>query len=240
MGVPYTLGIGLYGPPGTGKTSLIKCLAKYLDRHVVTLSMKMFKTRKQLNEFYYEMRYNNANPKDSITFDKKIIVMEDIDCLGDIVLKRPDTEPIKLDRKGTLKVNELKNVEKEDANDNKLQTAMKNILVEDPITLDDILNIWDGVRETPGRVLIISSNHYDKLDPALTRPGRIDIAMEMSHASRQTIVQMYEHFFKCSLKPTQMKLIPDKKYTPAEVMNMYIRSSFSPEQFLKLLSQKSK
>ena len=38
----------------------------------------------------------------------------------------------------------------------------------------------------------------------------------------------------------QMKLIPDKKYTPAEVMNMYIRSSFSPEQFLKLLSQKSK
>ena len=238
MGVPYTMGIGLYGPPGTGKTSLIKSLAKYLDRHIVTLSMKMFKTRKQLNEFYYEMRYNNSNTKGSITFDKKIIVMEDIDCLGNIVLKRPDIEQIKSNDTGTPIVKILNNIEKVDDKDDKLQTVMKSILVEDPITLDDILNIWDGIRETPGRILIISSNHYNKLDPALTRPGRIDIAMEMSHASRQTIVQMYEHFFKCSIKPRQMKLIPDKKYTPAEVMNMYIRSNFSPEEFLKLLSQR--
>ena len=130
------------------------------------------------------------------------------------------------------------NIEKVDDKDDKLHTVMKSILVEDPITLDDILNIWDGIRETPGRILIISSNHYNKLDPALTRPGRIDIAMEMSHASRQTIVEMYEHFFKCSIDPNELNLIPDKKYTPAEVMNMYIRSSFSPEQFLKLLSQR--
>ena len=133
---------------------------------------------------------------------------------------------------------EILSIEKVDDKDDKLHTVMKSILVEDPITLDDILNIWDGIRETPGRILIISSNHYNKLDPALTRPGRIDIAMEMSHASRQTIVEMYEHFFKCLLDPNQLNLIPDKKYTPAEVMNMYIRSSFSPEQFLKLLSQR--
>ena len=163
--------------------------------------------------------------------------MEDIDCLGNIVLKRPDIEQIKSNDTGTPIVKILNNIEKVDDKDDKLQTVMKSILVEDPITLDDILNIWDGIRETPGRILIISSNHYNKLDPALTRPGRIDIAMEMSHASRQTIVEMYEHFFKCSIKPRQMKLIPDKKYTPAEVMNMYIRSNFSPEEFLKLLSQ---
>jgi hypothetical protein len=36
---------------------------------------------------------------------------------------------------------------------------------EDPITLDDIFNLWDGIKETPGRILGISSNHYDKLDP---------------------------------------------------------------------------
>ena len=45
--------------------------------------------------------------------------------------------------------------------------------------------MWDGIRETPGRILIITSNHYNKLDPALTRPGRIDIELEMSKLSRK-------------------------------------------------------
>jgi chaperone BCS1 len=54
----------------------------------------------------------------------------------------------------------------------------------DPITLDDILNLWDGLKETPGRILGISSNHYNKLDPALVRPGRIDITINFDNSSR--------------------------------------------------------
>ena len=37
----------------------------------------------------------------------------------------------------------------------------------DKITLSYLLNIIDGIRETPGRILIITSNHYEKLDNAL-------------------------------------------------------------------------
>ena len=40
------------------------------------------------------------------------------------------------------------------------------------------LNLWDGIRETPGRIIVITSNHYDQLDPALIRPGRIDMTYE--------------------------------------------------------------
>lgn len=46
------------------------------------------------------------------------------------------------------------------------------------ITLDDLLNMWDGIRETPGRIIVITSNFYHKLDKALVRPGRIDIEIE--------------------------------------------------------------
>ena len=49
---------------------------------------------------------------------------------------------------------------------------------DDKITLSFILNIIDGIRETPGRILIITSNNYNCLDPALIRPGRIDINLE--------------------------------------------------------------
>jgi SpoVK/Ycf46/Vps4 family AAA+-type ATPase len=35
----------VWGPPGTGKTSFIKALANYTKRHIVTISLKMIKTK---------------------------------------------------------------------------------------------------------------------------------------------------------------------------------------------------
>lgn len=88
-GIPYTLGIGLYGPPGTGKTSFIKALTNYMkNRHLVNMPMTLIQTKKQLNDFYFENRYNQLNKSNSVGFENKIIVIEDIDCAGDIVLER--------------------------------------------------------------------------------------------------------------------------------------------------------
>ena len=53
MGIPYSLGIALHGPPGTGKTSIIKCIAKMMDRHVIALSLKLIRTKRQLNDFFF-------------------------------------------------------------------------------------------------------------------------------------------------------------------------------------------
>ena len=51
-GIPYSIGFGLHGPPGTGKTSFFKCLANLTGRHLVVISLKLIKTKRQLEDFF--------------------------------------------------------------------------------------------------------------------------------------------------------------------------------------------
>ena len=224
-GIPYSLGIGLHGPPGTGKTSFIKALANYTNRHLVVISLKMIKTKLQLEQFFFENRYNENNEPYDISFDKKIIVFEDIDCIGDIILDRNKKKyNVKRLQMPTKNVNVNVNVKDVlqkicDINDTNVPILSSQ---EDPITLDDILNLWDGIRETPGRILVISSNHYDTLDPALIRPGRIDITHELRNANRKTISEIYFHLFGTEINAKYLCKIKEYLYSPAELINMYV------------------
>jgi chaperone BCS1 len=194
----------------------------------------MIKTKKQLDAVFFEERYNEQNLKGSITFDKKIIVFEDIDCIGDIVKDRAKKKAEAIEANEKIKSVEtliLENLIEKDT------VSIKPSLLseEDPITLDDILNLWDGIRETSGRIMIMSSNHYNDLDPALKRPGRIDIELELSHTSRKVIGEIYKHLFDKTICPDALELIPDRVYTPAEIINVYTDVEHDPDKFVEKL-----
>jgi chaperone BCS1 len=64
------------------------------------------------------------------------------------------------------------------------------------ISLSSLLNIIDGVAAQEGRVLIMTTNHHEHLDPALIRPGRVDYKLEFQLASRELCSAMFRNIFQ--------------------------------------------
>lgn len=66
---------------------------------------------------------------------------------------------------------------------------------EEPgITLAGLLNALDGVASGSGRLLVMTSNHPERLDSALTRPGRVDVREHFGLFGRDEVDRMVDRF----------------------------------------------
>jgi chaperone BCS1 len=70
--------------------------------------------------------------------------------------------------------------------------------MREPISLSGLLNVIDGVGAQEGRVLVMTSNHTENIDPALLRPGRVDFSVEFGLASSDTITQLFRLMYGTS------------------------------------------
>jgi hypothetical protein len=169
------LSLLLHGKPGTGKTSIIKMIAKYFNRSIIYIKLnEVFNMRNLLqiihsNEYEIETTYDEFK---SITVNKKkIIVFEDIDaCSGELIKKREESNDKK--KKGRIDDNE-----------------------ESKLTLDDILNVLNGVIPNNDLIFIMTTNHIEKIDNALIRPGRITLNMELNEITKPTICLMINKYY---------------------------------------------
>jgi mitochondrial chaperone BCS1 len=64
------------------------------------------------------------------------------------------------------------------------------------VTFAGFLNSLDGVAAAEGRMLIMTTNHPEKLDPALIRFGRIDRHVEFTHASYDQARRLFLWFYR--------------------------------------------
>ena len=63
------------------------------------------------------------------------------------------------------------------------------------LTFSGLLNAIDGVAAGEGRILFATTNHIERLDPALIRPGRIDRKELIGHAEPDQLRRLFVRFF---------------------------------------------
>jgi chaperone BCS1 len=89
----------------------------------------------------------------------------------------------------------------------------------DKLNLAGLLNVLDGVIDCPGRIVVMTTNHPEKLDPALIRPGRVNKKIHLAWMPPHQIQLMLEYYFDTPLTTDQQTrvLALSETVTPAEV-----------------------
>lgn len=72
----------------------------------------------------------------------------------------------------------------------------KNEKQLDKALLGDILNFIDGQASPENCIFIATTNHIERLDPALIRPGRFDLQIEMKYLDYELACKMCKRFNK--------------------------------------------
>ena len=223
-GHPYTLGIGLHGPPGTGKTCIIKALANHLRRHIIEIPLGLIESEQGMLDAYFERNYGRAG-RSLLNFEDKIIVFDDIDAQADFTKRGCESPSSKLavSTKPPL-----------------IESGKDGVVVSGPtkpkLTLSTFLSVLDGVRENMGRITIICSNHYDELDPALTRRGRIDIEMEMGPVNLSVVNDFCKRHYNKGLPSSLQKQYADVKIRPCNVVSI-LKQGIDYKTFARMITQ---
>lgn len=128
-----------------------------------------------------------------------------------MVIEDVDTSAITNDRKN-------KNVLREEDTIQGEMLKEEDELVFSFSSLSDVLNSIDGILSIHGRVLIMTTNHYEKLDKALIRPGRIDLVIHVGFVTQETFNEFILSFFN---KEVEKQFI-GKEVTISKLQNEFL------------------
>ncbi|GMI87694.1 hypothetical protein like AT3G50940 [Hibiscus trionum] len=141
------------------------------------------------------------------TRNRSMVVIEDIDCSIELQNRQEQRFESGEFEQGTTN------------NNNKL-------------TLSGLLNFIDGLWSSCGdeRIIVFTTNHKDRLDPALLRPGRMDMHIHMSYCTPsgfRVLASNYLCITEHNLFDEIDELMMQVEVTPAEVAEEIMKSEDS-------------
>jgi chaperone BCS1 len=114
------------------------------------------------------------------------------------------------------------------------------------VTLSGLLNALDGLSAPEGAIYIMTTNHVQRLDPALTRPGRVDYRLKFDLTSQDQARSMFLHLYGADqvspgrleeLASTFASRLPDKKVSPATLQDFLLRHRAAPSDAVDAVSE---
>lgn len=223
-GRAWKRGYLLYGPPGTGKSSLIAAMANYLGYDIYDLELTEVHNNSELRKLLMK------------TSSKSIIVIEDIDCSISLTNRKKGGGGgggrNYYDPSG-----QIKGVYGGGGGGGGEEGG-------NSITLSGLLNFTDGLWSCCGseRIFVFTTNHIEKLDPALLRSGRMDMHIFMSYCSFEALKILMKNYLGCgdgdlegSLMKELEEVVDKARMTPADISEVLIKSRRFKEKAVKEL-----
>lgn len=185
-GIPYRRGYLLHGPPGTGKTSFVTALAGHLSMSICIVNLN----NPDLNDGSLLQLFNATPGK------RCIILIEDIDAAPSSLSRTASNDTQSSSHASDTNQKALSST---NTFASPAQLAFATTRVNNNITLSGLLNAIDGVASQEGRLLFMTTNHYERLDTALSRPGRIDLKVALSYADHNQLARLFLNFYPSCL-----------------------------------------
>ena len=122
-----------------------------------------------------------------------------------------------------------------DAMSNVMHERTDTDMISSDLTLDYILNVFQGSMTPAGIVFIATTNHIERLDKALYRPGRFDVNIDMKKCDHYQIRQIYKTMKSRDIPEELLSSISEDEWEPAKIIDQ-IRLSlicdYSDEEIL--------
>lgn len=216
-GLDYKFCSLLYGPPGTGKSSIAREVANVLGRDLYKMSPD--------GDISYTSLFQKAKGG--------VVLIEDIDAFG---VARKRTSAVTDVEAGiavpTTKVSSgssLTPIKVEDDSDkgDSFGDALSEYLGG---SLSELLNGLQGVIPLDDVIVLITTNHPEKLDPALIRDGRVDRRILVDYFSHEDIVKYIKLMYKTDYDGETLPPLP-----VATVSKHFLDNKWSVEKFIEAL-----
>lgn len=202
-----------YGPPGTGKTSFGNVIATEFNKDLYIV--------------------NTANVSDD-TFIRAIHEIPDLSN-AIFLFEDIDNNPSLFDRNLYINAEET---HMEDAKDEKeFLTGKKKIKPGARVSINTMLNFLDGVLTPENLDVMITTNHIEKLDPAIYRDSRVNLLQEIPQMDKQAVVDFIEFYYEVKLTEEELARIEyvSQAVTGSGLMECY-QQGMSYEQVIDKLT----
>jgi len=113
--------------------------------------------------------------------------------------------------------------------------------IEQHVSVSGLLNSIDGLGAQEGRIMFFTTNHPEKLNTALIRPGRVDRKFHIGYAEKDQIEKLFANFYKDESGKEDVKLLAEQfankvtqdNISPAQLQGFFMKYKGQPRKALE-------